>query len=137
MTLLVLLPIWAIVYLGAFGNRAKAAANTPVTVGGTIYSSAGCSGCHGAQGQGGVGPQLANGEVLKQWPVLQDHINWVKTGGATHIGETIGGFVVTASNAMPGFGGALTPAQIADVVCYERVTFGGAAADANNCPATA
>jgi mono/diheme cytochrome c family protein len=135
--LLVLLPLWGIIYLGAFGSRAKAAASSPVTVGGAIYNSAGCSGCHGAQGQGGVGPQLANGEVLKQWPNLQDHINWVKTGGATHIGETIGGVVVTPGNAMPGFAGALTDAQIANVVCYERVTFGGAPADSSNCPASA
>jgi len=135
--LLLLLPLWAIVYLGAFGSRAKAAANTPTAVGGTLYNSSGCAGCHGAQGQGGVGPQLSGGAVLKQWPRLQDHINWVKTGGATHIGETIGGVVVTAANAMPAFGGTLTPAQIADVVCYERVAFGGAAADVNNCPAAA
>jgi len=134
--LLVLLPLWGIVYLGAFGSRAKAAANTPAVVGGGLFNSAGCAGCHGAQGQGGVGPQLANGAVLKQWPKLQDHLDWVRTGGSTHIGETIGGVVVTAANAMPGFGGALTPAQIADVVCYERVTFGGAPADSNNCPAS-
>jgi len=135
--LLVLLPLWAIVYLGAFGSRAKAAGNSPVTVGATIYGSAGCAGCHGAAGQGVVGPQLANGEVLRQWPRLIDHINWVKTGGATHIGQTIGGVVVTPANAMPAFQGVLTDAQIADVVCYERVNFGGAPADANNCPATA
>jgi hypothetical protein len=30
----------------------------------------------------------------------------------------------------------LKDAEIADVVCYERVTFGGAAADTSNCPAT-
>jgi len=136
-SLLVLLPLWGIVYLGAFGSRAKVAVNSPVTAGGAIYNSAGCAGCHGAAGQGGVGPQLANGAVLKQWPQVQDHINWVKTGGATHIGETIGGVVVTAANAMPGFGSTLTNAQVADVVCYERVNFGGAAADSSNCPATA
>ncbi len=135
MLLLLLLPLWAVVYLGAFGSRAKAA-NSPITAGAGIYNLS-CSACHGAAGQGGLGPQLANGAVLKQWPNLQDHINWVKTGGAVHIGEKIGGFIVTASNAMPGFGTALSAAQIADVVCYERVNFGGAPADTNDCPAAA
>ena len=134
--LLALLPLWAIVYLGAFGNRTSAAANSPVTAGAQVYNTAGCAGCHGANGEGGVGPQLNGGEVLRQWPVLQDHINWVNTGGAAHIGETIGGVVVTPGNAMPGFAGTLTQAQIADVVCYERVQFGGAPATPANCPTT-
>jgi len=136
MPVLVLLPLWGVVYLGAFGSRAKAASNSPVVVGAGIYTSAGCAGCHGSNGEGGVGPQLNNGAVLKQWPKLQDHIDWVHTGGATHIGQTIGGVVVTAGNAMPGFAGAISDAAIADVVCYERVTFGGGAADSTNCPAS-
>ncbi|HVM66689.1 MAG TPA: c-type cytochrome [Acidimicrobiales bacterium] len=137
--LLLLLPLWAIVYLGAFGTRAKAAANSPVTAGAVVYNSAGCSGCHGAAGQGGVGPALAGGEVLKVWPSKQDHINWVKTGGAPYVGKTIGAtqIPVPANNVMPAFGGTLTEAQIENVVCYERVTFGGAPENAANCPATA
>lgn len=137
--LLLLLPVWAIVYIGAFGNRAKAATNSPVTAGGVVFASAGCSGCHGAAGQGGVGPALAGGEVLKVWPKKQDHINWVKTGGAPYVGKTIGAtqIPVPANNVMPAFGGTLTEAQIEDVVCYERVAFGGGAPDATNCPATA
>jgi mono/diheme cytochrome c family protein len=131
------LPLWAILYLGAFGNRVKASANDPVTLGGALYV-ANCATCHGANGEGGVGPQLNGGEVLKQWPKLADHISWVHTGGSAHIGQTIGGVVVTTGNAMPAFGqtngGNLTDAQIADVVCYERVTFGGAKEVAANCP---
>ena len=134
--LLALLPLWAIVYIGAFGNRSSSAANSPVTAGALVFNTAGCAGCHGANGEGGVGPQLNGGEVLRQWPVLQDHINWVKTGGAAHIGQTIGGVVVTPGNAMPGFAGTLTEAQIEDVVCFERVQFGGAPPNASNCPAT-
>jgi mono/diheme cytochrome c family protein len=136
MPVLVLLPLWGIVYLGAFGSRTKAVANSPVTVGAGVYTSAGCAACHGANGEGGVGPQLNSGAVLKQWPNVQDHIAWVHTGGATHIGQTIGGVVVTAGNAMPGFNGVISDAQIADVVCYERVTFGGSPPDSSNCPAT-
>ncbi len=131
---LIALPLWGFVYMGAFGNRAKAA-NTPLSAGATLFT-ANCAVCHGSSGEGGVGPQLSNGAVLRQWPKLQDHLDWVRTGGATHIGQTIGGVVVTPGNAMPGFGSSLTAAQIADVVCFERVTFGGAPNNTQNCPAT-
>jgi mono/diheme cytochrome c family protein len=137
MPVLAALPLWGILYLGAFGNRAKASANDPVVLGAAVYT-ANCATCHGATGGGGVGPQLSGGEVLKQWPRLADHIAWVHTGGAPHIGQTIGGVVVTTANEMPAFGsqngGNLTDPQIAEVVCYERVTFGGSKEDANNCP---
>ncbi len=129
---LVALPLWGFVYMGAFGNRAKAA-NTPLSVGGSLFT-ANCSVCHGANGEGGVGPQLSGGAVIRQWPKTQDHIDWVKSGGATHIGQTIGGVVVTPGNAMPAFGTSLTAAQIADVVCFERVTFGNVPNNTQNCP---
>src|SRR5713226_8121197 len=35
MVLLAVLPVYAFIYLGAFGNRTKAAANDPVTLGGS------------------------------------------------------------------------------------------------------
>lgn len=141
MPVLVLLPLWGVLYLGAFGNRTKAAANDPVVVGQAIFA-ANCAACHGTNGEGGVGPQLSSGEVLKVWPKLQDHINWVHTGGAPYVGKTIGAtnIPVPANNVMPAFGqangGNLTDLQIAAVVCYERVTFGGGPEDATNCPAT-
>jgi mono/diheme cytochrome c family protein len=137
---LALLPVWGIIYLGAFGSHVKAAANDPVVLGNILFT-ANCATCHGATGGGGVGPQLNGGEVLKVWPKLQDHLNWVHTGGTPFIGKTIGAthIPVPANNVMPAFGqaegGQLTDAQIADVVCYERVTFGGAPENAANCPA--
>jgi len=139
---LVLLPLWMVVYLGAFGNRTKAAANDPVVLGGEIFSG-NCATCHGVNGEGGVGPQLNGGEVLRVWPKLQDQINWVHTGGAPYVGKTIGSqtvITVPSNNVMPAFGqaegGPLSNQQIADVVCYERVTFGGAPENPQNCPAT-
>src|SRR5207302_10586463 len=59
---LVALPFWAILYIGAFGSHKQVVAETPAQVGARVFTSAGCSGCHGAQGQGGVGPKLAGGE---------------------------------------------------------------------------
>lgn len=125
MPVLAALPLWGIVYLGAFGSRDKAAANDPVTRGAGIFA-ANCSSCHGASGQGGVGPKLAGGEVLKTWPNVADHVNWVHTGGAPFVGKAYGaqGHTVPANNIMPAFGqaqgGSLTDAQIQDVVAYER-----------------
>jgi mono/diheme cytochrome c family protein len=141
-TLLVLLPVYAWVYTGAFGARHAAAANDPVTLGSALFT-ANCSACHGANGEGGIGPQLAGGSVLRTWPNVSDHINWVHTGGAPFVGKTYGsqGHTVTASNVMPPFGqdhgGSLSDAQIVDVVCYERIGLSGAPATAANCPALA
>ncbi|MEF2276846.1 cytochrome c [Deinococcus sp. YIM 134068] len=39
------------------------------TVGAQVYTSAGCVGCHGAQGQGGAGPRLAGDEKIVKDPV--------------------------------------------------------------------
>jgi len=139
--LIVALPLWGIVYLGAFGSHQPVSPNNPVVLGAAIFVN-NCATCHGATGAGGVGPQLNGGEVLKEWPVLADHINWVHTGGAPYVGKTIGGLniPVPANNVMPAFGmdhgGNLTNQQILDVVCYERVTFGGGPATSANCPAT-
>jgi mono/diheme cytochrome c family protein len=135
MPVLVALPLWGIIYLGAFGNRAKANANDPVTLGGHTYLTS-CSSCHGASGEGGVGPQLNGGEVIKVWPKVSDHIKWVQTGGAPYVGGTIGAthIPVPPSNVMPSFQNTLSPDQIAQVVCYERVAFGGEKESTANCP---
>lgn len=132
--LLVALPLWGIIYLGAFGSRSKSTGD-PVNVGGTIFL-ANCSTCHGANGEGGVGPKLSGGEVLKVWPKVADHIAWVKSGGAPYVGKTIGAthVPVPPNNVMPGFGASLTPDQINDVVCYERVAFGNEKETTANCP---
>jgi len=129
MPVLVALPLWGFVYMGAFGNRTKNA-NDPATLGGAVFA-ANCAACHGAGGGGGVGPQLSGGQVIKTWPKVADHISWVHTGGAPYIGKTYGaqGHTVPASNVMPAFGldkgGSLTNVQIEQVVCYERTAFGG------------
>ena len=74
MPVLVALPLWGIVYLGRLrlpgqGQRQRPgdARRQPLRPN--------CSSCHGANGEGGVGPQLNGGEVLKVWPKVADHIN--------------------------------------------------------------
>jgi mono/diheme cytochrome c family protein len=135
MPVLAALPLWGIVYLGAFGPRQKASANDPLTLGGQLFA-ANCSSCHGANGEGGVGPKLSGGEVVKTWPKVADHIAWVHTGGAPFVGKTYGaqGHSVPANNIMPAFQGTLSDTQIIQVVCYERVALGNEAETPTNCP---
>jgi mono/diheme cytochrome c family protein len=138
MPVLVGLPLWGLIYIGAFGAR-NVNNKDPVIVGGSIFA-ANCSSCHGANGEGGVGPKLNGGEVVQEWPKLADHITWVHTGGAPFVGGTIGALhiPVPANNVMPPFGtdhgGILSDLQIQQVVCYERVTFGNEKETAVNCP---
>jgi len=117
------LPLWAIVYLGAFGTTGNANA---APVGSAVYAKAGCVGCHGAKGEGGVGPALAGGEAKLTFPTEADHIAWVETGSAPKKGQPYGdpnrpgGAHVAKSGGMPSFKGQLSDAEIKAVVAYER-----------------
>jgi mono/diheme cytochrome c family protein len=122
---LVLLPLWAIVYLGAFGTP-KVVASTPEARGAAVFTTAGCSGCHGAKGEGGVGPKLAGGEAKATFPNEADQIAWVETGSAPKKGQPYGdagragGQHIDKTGGMPAFKGQLSDEQIKDVVAYER-----------------
>jgi mono/diheme cytochrome c family protein len=65
---------------------------------------ANCARCHGQEGQGGVGPKLAGGAVVKAFPDRADQIRLVENGEGT----------------MPSFRGDLSRAEIEDVVAYTR-----------------
>jgi mono/diheme cytochrome c family protein len=119
---LFLLPFWGVLYTGAFGDRTKHVVVDPLVLGQEVYARAGCSSCHGAQGQGGVGPALQNGDAAKTFPVEADHISWVKTGSGPFTGKPYGdparGRIATGT--MPAFQGQLTEEEIAAVVKFER-----------------
>jgi len=119
MPILLILPLWAILYMGSFGDRVLPdAAPTPQQ----LYAS-NCASCHGARGEGGVGPAMAGGEAKLTFPNEEDHVTWVKEGSSTKRGQPYGdparGRVAT-SGGMPGFAGRLSDAEIAQVVAYER-----------------
>ncbi len=88
-----------------------------------------CASCHGSEGGGGVGPAMASGAVVVTFPSCGSHVDWVALGsdgwpdatyGATN--KAVGG----SGAAMPGFGEpVLTAEELAAVVLYERVQFGG------------
>jgi mono/diheme cytochrome c family protein len=123
MPVVLLLPFWAVVYMGAFA--APKAAAGPRT-GQQIYVSAGCGSCHGPTGGGGVGPALAGGQAKLTFPNEADQVAWVTDGSAASRGKSYGdpnrpgGPRPPASGGMPAFKGQLTPEEILAVVQYER-----------------
>jgi mono/diheme cytochrome c family protein len=119
---LTLLPVWGFLYIGAFGTRAEEEAAPD---GSAIFAN-NCAACHGASGQGGVGPKLADGEVKLTFPDEADHLDWIKTGSASHKGQPYGaadrpgGQHVANSGGMPAFSPKLSDEEIQAVADYER-----------------
>jgi mono/diheme cytochrome c family protein len=124
MPILLLLPLWGIAYMGAFGERA-ATNLTPAQIGAQVYTSS-CASCHGARGEGGVGPALAEGQSKQTFPNEPDHATWIREGSSSKKGQPYGdparagGQRIASTGGMPAFGGQLTDAQITAVVTYER-----------------
>ena len=122
---LAVLPFWGILYVGAFGSREKAEALTGAALGAQVYRAQGCSACHGASGEGGVGPAITGGEAAKTFPEEADHISWVKTGSGPFRGQNYGaedregGQRGPATGGMPAFS-SLSEEEVAAVVLYER-----------------
>jgi len=123
MPVLLILPFWAMVYMGAFAEPPAAAGPRS---GAQVYTSAGCGSCHGPTGGGGVGPKLAGGEAKLTFPNEADQIAWVENGSGPSRGKPYGdparpgGARPAASGGMPAFKGQLTPEEIAAVVQYTR-----------------
>lgn len=139
MATLSLLPLWAFIYLLALRPQEKIVEG-PLAVGAGLYGS--CAGCHGADGQGGAGRVLYQGEVLNTFPKIEDMLNFVYTGSEAFVAQGLaiygnpdraGGAHAPMSyngNPMPQqgtkVGGGLTDSQILAVVCHERYTISGA-----------
>ena len=101
------------------------------TIGQEVYSGAGrCAGCHGADGGGGTGPAMSGGAVLVTFPddACAEHIAWIELGSDDWPEATYGANATPVGSSgaqMPGFADSLTPEELAAVVIYERVAFGG------------
>ena len=81
-------------------------------VGADVYNRA-CVVCHGAQGQGGVGPTFQGTDL---------------TVNPDRIGENID-ILVNGRGAMPSFRAQLSPREIAAVITYQRNAFGNETGD--------
>ena len=77
--------------------------DAPAGSGEAIYAES-CASCHGADGGGGRGPQLSDGEAVANFPDVADQIAVVTDG----------------EGGMPSFEGRLTEEQITEVVDYTR-----------------
>jgi glucose dehydrogenase/cytochrome c553 len=92
------------------GATALVAVGTPLLAqqgapdGQQIYASAGCSGCHGQRGNGGIGAAFRNNGNLDDTQLTLDQILW---GG----------------EKMPAFADQLSDAEIAAVASYIRTSF--------------
>ncbi|MDF1781966.1 MAG: cytochrome c oxidase subunit II [Alcanivoracaceae bacterium] len=75
--------------------------------------AASCALCHGANGEGGIGPTFVGSEMATQAEHREDHI---------HV-------LVNGRNAMPSFKAQLTPKDIAAVITYERNAWGNNTGD--------
>jgi mono/diheme cytochrome c family protein len=71
--------------------------------GGAVYQQR-CAGCHGGDGSGGIGPRLAGGRVVAQFPDPAAQVAVVTNG----------------RRGMPAFAPRLTAEEIAAVVEYTR-----------------
>jgi mono/diheme cytochrome c family protein len=131
------LPLWAFMYVRALTPTTERIPG-PLGDGAVVFT--GCSSCHGSKGEGGVGYQFSQQEVLKTFPHIEDQLRWVYAGTDAYVAAGIqdygdpnrpgGAHITKAKGVMPQqgekFGGALTDAQILAVVCHERFTLGGA-----------
>jgi mono/diheme cytochrome c family protein len=116
---LVALPLWAYVYQATLEPPPKGD-DSPLALGQAEYAS--CAACHSADGSGGVGPELKT--VTETWPDFRDHLVWVRLGSTGWPATQYGANDKHKNGGMPPHPD-LTDQQLAQVVLYERVTFGG------------
>lgn len=91
----------------------------------SVYADT-CAACHGASGQGGVGPALDT--VLETWPSCSDQMEWIALGSdgwRNAHGDTYGAADRPLQGGMPANSPRLSAEEIAQVAVYERVQFGG------------
>lgn len=144
----IIIPLFALLYAGFAPNGPDCGTSGQLAINpisgeaescggpGSVYFSIGqsiytgqCAACHSADGSGGVGPALAGGAVLQTFSACTDQIQWVTLGSNNWPDATYGDTnrpVLGTGVAMPGYDGNLSAEEIASVVLYERVSFGGA-----------
>ena len=128
---LLLLPIWAISYVGTL-ERPPQEATGVMAEGLHVYESR-CASCHGATGAGGSGHALANGEVLATFPTAAAHIEWVAKGSDSFgLGNPYGAAdqARIVEGGMPGWADVLTTEELVGVVLHERARLSGSEDDA-------
>ena len=83
--------------------RSDGSVDQVLVTGRSVFESK-CVQCHGAEGQGGRGKRLNEGNVLLAYPTQASQIEFVSNG----------------KGVMPAFGNTLTDAELEAVVRYTR-----------------
>lgn len=126
---LIALPLWAFLYVALLGDTVVEQIGA-LAVGETVYQGK-CASCHGANGDGGVGPSFQDGEILLTFSEFEDHLEFVEVGGVGSKGDAYGdadrpgGQRIVEVGGMPPFASTLTPAELYAVTRYEREILGG------------
>ena len=128
-TALVALPLWGLFYANSLERPVSEPAL--IAAGRELFAEKGCSGCHGAEGEGaGAGPALT--EVHESFPEPERMAVWIRLGTAGWAetfgadtpygaqGRLIGDTRGTGAQ-MPGFGlSQLTDTELLEVMMYIR-----------------
>lgn len=128
--MLLALPIWAAMYVGTL-ERVPQGLTGVLGEGEELYVETGCAGCHRADGGGGIGPELANGEVHLTFTSVEDQMAWIARGssivGTGNPYSSPGSQrprIVLGTPPMPGFGAeaatSLDVESLLAVTLYER-----------------
>lgn len=122
LSVLVCLPIWAVVY-ATTNDKPTVEETGALAIGDEVYGVS-CSGCHGAAGGGGSGPQLSGGAVLETFPEPGEQVRWVLLGSAGYEEE---GSTTYGAQDKPIVGGMPTHAEMSSeellaVIRHERET---------------
>lgn len=129
MPVLAFLPVWAFIYVQTLSPP-------PVTEvgqlehGAEVYTT--CSSCHGGGGEGGVGRQFSEGQVIATFPTIEQHLEFVLVGTAGYSGQPYGdpdreggAHVGGSFGNMPSYFGQMSDEDLLAVVRHERETLGG------------
>ncbi len=121
-----------------WAQQAKATAKTmgsvdgagnPIITGQVLFNT-NCARCHTkgysygepqvSGGGGQFGPNLTGGSELRQFPAMQDQVDFVTNGVDPGKGYGTGGIMTDFGGGMPHFGAYLTQQEISEIVAYER-----------------
>ena len=97
----------------------------PLRQGRSTYGDV-CSVCHGARGEGSVGPSLEN--IIETWPRCADQVEWIALGSEDwriQHGETYGESDKPVAGGMPAHADQLTVEEMRRVAAFERTEYGG------------
>lgn len=117
------LPIWAISFAG---TMQQPEVEDPLLIESVLfYSQAGCAGCHGSSGGGGLGYPLADGNVLETFPDPIDHMVHVARGSSAIAEQEYGAERSDGRRVSEARGRGQMPAQETQIsqVELELITF--------------